>query len=147
VLSAGLQRFLRYSTVGVGAFGIDLSILYVATSMLGISYYISTPCTFLIAVSVNYAVSSHLVFLKTERAWRRGYVYFAGAAIIGTFITRSLVAMLVTYASLYYLIARVIVASIVGTGNYLFNLFVNFKVVAVEQEFEKALAQNGKPTK
>jgi len=125
----GLHRFLRYGTVGVGTFGLDLGMLYIATSTLGIPYYISTPCAFLIAVSINYAISRRFVFSKTERKWHHGYAYFAIVAMGGAFITTSLVASLVDIFGFYYLTARVLVAGIVGIGNYLFNLHFNFKVV------------------
>jgi putative flippase GtrA len=125
----GSLRFVRYSLVGVGTFAIDLALLYVATSIIGIPYYISTPCAFLIAVSINYSISRRFVFGKTERTWHHGYMYFASVAIAGAMATTSLVAFLVSVWGLYYLTARVIVAGVVGIGNYLFNLFINFKVV------------------
>lgn len=124
----GLRRFLRYSMVGVGTFGFDLALLYVATSVVGIPYYISTPGAFLIAVSANYAISRRIVFTKTQRAWHHGYAYFAVVAMIGAVATTSLVAFLVSFFGLYYLTARILVAGLVGIGNYLFNLFFNFKV-------------------
>jgi putative flippase GtrA len=103
--------------------------LYVAVSLVGIPYYFATPITFLIAVSCNYALSRHFVFHTTERSWHGGYLYFAFAGILGAGITTLLVAGLVTYAGFYYLLARVLVAGLVGVGNYLFNLYLNFKVV------------------
>jgi putative flippase GtrA len=114
--------------VGVGTFGFDLALLYVATSVVGIPYYISTPGAFLIAVSANYAISRRIVFTKTQRAWHHGYAYFAVVAMIGAVATTSLVAFLVSFFGLYYLTARILVAGLVGIGNYLFNLFFNFKV-------------------
>lgn len=124
----GLRRFLRYSAVGVGTFGLDLALLYIATSIVGIPYYISTPGAFLIAVSVNYAISRRHVFAKTERTWHHGFAYFGSVAIVGAMATTSLVTSLVSLFGLYYLTARIIVAGLVGMGNYLFNLFFNFKV-------------------
>lgn len=125
---SGLRRFLRYSMVGVGTFGLDLALLYAATSIIGIPYYISTPGAFLIAVSVNYAISRRFVFTKTERVWHHGYAYFGAVAMIGAAATTSLVAFLVSFFGLYYLTARILVAGLVGMGNYLFNLFFTFKV-------------------
>ena len=128
-VTLGVHRFLRYASVGVGTFVLDLGMLYVSTSIFGVPYYISTPCAFLIALSINYMISRRVVFTKTERTWHRGYVYFTAVGAVGAFLTTSLVALLVVYGGLQYLIARGIVAVIVGMCNYFFNLFVNFKVV------------------
>ena len=128
-ITPGLTRFLRYASVGISTLLFDLGMLYVAVSIFGLPVYIATPLTFLIAVSCNYALSRRYVFQKTERGWIHGYGYFAIVAIIGALVTTTLVEALVTYAGLFYLIARVLVAGIVGIGNYLFNLYLNFKVV------------------
>ncbi len=125
----GATRFLKYGAVGVSTFLFDLALLYVAVSILKFPIYIATPATFLIAVSCNYAVSRKLVFKGTTRGWTNGYVYFAIVAIGGAFVTTALVEVLVTYLGLFYIVARVAVAGIVGVLNYLFNLYLNFKVV------------------
>ena len=124
-----VKRFVRYATVGISTLSFDLVLLYVATSIIGIPYYISTPVAFLIAVTINYFVSREFVFKGTSRRIHHGYAYFIAAAIAGAFITTSLVAVLVTFANLYYLFARILVAGIIGIANYLFNLHLNFRVV------------------
>jgi putative flippase GtrA len=129
VFSPAIQRFLRYAVVGVSTLCFDLLLLYIATSLLHIPYYLSTPGAFLIAVSINYFISRTHVFKGTERAIHHGYAYFISVALAGAVLTTSLVALLVTFAHLYYLLARVLVAGVIGIGNYLFNLYVNFRVV------------------
>jgi putative flippase GtrA len=124
----GAERFLKYSAVGVGTFLFDLGMLYIAVSTLHFPVYISTPITFLIAVSCNYVLSRKFIFKETTRGWSYGYAYFAAVAIGGAFITTLLVTGLVTYLGLYYIIARIAVAGIIGVLNYLFNLYLNFKV-------------------
>lgn len=127
-------RFLRYAIVGVGTLALDLCMLYIAVSVFGIPYYLATPSTFLIAVSCNYAISRSFVFKGTERSWHIGYAYFALVAIVGASVTTGLVALLVTTFGLFYLAARVVVAGIIGIGNYLFNLYFNFDVAGKHAE-------------
>jgi putative flippase GtrA len=122
------KRFFRYAAIGVGTLIFDLAMLYVAVSTLHISYLIATPVSFLIAVSCNYILSRNIVFKGTKRSWHGGYAYFISIALLGAVLTTSLVATLVSFFGLYYLLARVLVAGIVGIGNYLFNLYINFKV-------------------
>ena len=125
----GITRFLRYAGVGGSTFAFDLLILWVMTEFLGIPYYISTPLAFAIAVSLNYFASRLLVFQGTERLVHHGYVYFITVAGIGALLITASVAFLIEVLFLHYLVARVVVACVVGILNYLFNLYVNFKVV------------------
>ncbi len=74
-------------------------------------------------------MSRRIVFTRTKRGWKHGYVYFALVALVGAVVTTLLVASLVSLLNLNFLIARILVAGIVGFGNYLFNLYINFKVV------------------
>jgi len=122
-----MRRFLRYSLVGFGTFLFDLSLLFMATSA-GVPYFLATPVTFLIAVSINYAISRHYVFKGTERPISHGYMYFASIAFLGAIVTTTLVVALVQYLALHYVLARIIVAGIIGIAGYLFNLHFNFKV-------------------
>jgi len=126
-------RFLRYTLVGGSTLLFDLALLYLVTTYLGVPYYIATPLAFLVAVSINYMVSRRFVFKGTERGHVYGYSYFITAALVGAGITTLGVTVLVTYAGLYFMFARVLIACVVGIGNYLFNLFYNFKVVGVHE--------------
>ena len=122
------MRFVRYSAVGVATFVGDLALLYLAVHTLGIPYYIATPCTFLIAVSINYFLSRRFVFRKTERSLHAGYAYFIGIALCGAFGTTALMIALVTNLHIFYITARIATAGVVGLGNYFFNLYWNFNV-------------------
>ncbi|MDB5236913.1 MAG: GtrA family protein [Parcubacteria group bacterium] len=126
-------RFLRYAAVGGGTLLFDLCLLYSATSIFGVPYFLSTPGAFLIAVSINYFISRRYVFKGSERLIHHGYAYFILVALAGAAVTTLSVAALVSALHLYYLLARILVAGIIGIGNYLFNLHLNFKVAGKHQ--------------
>lgn len=128
-----LVRFFRYALVGGSTFAFDLLLLYIVTEFLGVPYYIATPGAFLVAVSINYLISRKFVFRGTVRGHKVGYSVFITAALLGAFVTTFGVTLLVTYAGLYFIVARVLTALVVGMGNYLFNLFFNFKVVGMHK--------------
>lgn len=132
-MNKAAKRFLRYALVGISTLAFDLLLLYAATSFLHVPYYVSTPLAFLIAVSLNYFISRTFVFAGTERLMHHGYGYFISAALLGALATTALVAFLVTFEHLYYLVARIAVAGVIGIANYLFNLYLNFKVVGQHQ--------------
>ncbi|KND51020.1 MAG: hypothetical protein AB202_01255 [Parcubacteria bacterium C7867-007] len=131
--SLAFRRFLKYALVGGSTLTFDLTLLYIATDIFGVPYYISTPIAFLIAVSINYLISRRFVFKGTERRIHHGYVYFITIAVVGSFATTALVTALVTLTGMYYLLARILVAFVIGIGNYLFNLYLNFRVVGRHQ--------------
>lgn len=128
VPSPSIRRFIRYASVGVSTFLFDLALLVAFTELLHIPYYIGTPIAFLIAVSINYAVSRTHVFRGTERSVHHGYLYFIGFALLGALAATAGTALLVTVLSIQYLVARVLVAGATGMANYLLNLHLNFKV-------------------
>ncbi len=127
-MNPSVKRFLRYSAVGVSTLAFDLLVLYIGTSLLSIPLSISTPLAFLIAVTLNYFISRRYVFKGTARAVHHGYVFFIIGAALGALVTTSGVLILVSYLHLYYLVARLIISGFIGIANYLFNLYLNFRV-------------------
>lgn len=119
---------MKYAAVGGSTFAFDLVLLWVVTELFGVPYQISTAGAFLVAVSLNYALSRKFVFKGTTRRVHHGYLYFILIACGGAAVVTGAVAFLVSLFGMHYLIARIIVACFVGIGNYLFNLHFNFKV-------------------
>ncbi len=128
ITTASLIRFARYSLVGVSTLTFDLVLLAGMTQVLHIPYYVSTPLAFLVAVSLNYVISRKFVFHGTERTLHHGYMYFILIAGVGALAITGVVYLLVTYVHMYYLLARVLIAGVVGMVNYLSNLHFNFRV-------------------
>lgn len=126
--SRAFQRFLKYALVGGSTFALDLLLIFVMTEAFLVPYQVSTALGFLIAVSLNYLIARRYVFQGTTRRMHHGYAYFILVAGLGAVLITLSVAGLVTYLSLHYLVARVAVACVVGIGNYLFNLHLNFRV-------------------
>lgn len=126
--SRAFRRFLKYTMVGGSTFLFDLLLIYLMTEYLGVPYWASTALGFLIAVSLNYFVSRRFVFKGTQRKIHHGYLYFIALAGGGALLVTAAVAGLVATFALHYLVARVLVACVMGMANYLFNLHFNFKV-------------------
>lgn len=133
ISKASVRRFLKYSLIGFGTFLGDLILLYIFTDWLHLYYLFAAGLAFLVAVSVNYLISRRVVFKGTKRGQTAGYVYFiiiAGAGLM--FVTGGMY-VLVEWLGVYYVWARILVASVTGVWNYLMNLFFNFKVANLEQ--------------
>jgi putative flippase GtrA len=134
-ISPSIHRFARYAAVGVSTLLFDLLLLAALTQLLHVPYYYSTPFAFLVAVSINYGISRAFVFQGTERALHHGYAYFILIAVGGALFITGGVYLLVTYAHLQYLVARVLIAGVVGVFNYLTNLHFNFRVAGQHENW------------
>ncbi len=127
-MSPALQRFFKYTSVGVSTFLLDLALLFVLTDACNINYVLSAGISFLLAVSINYFLSRRFVFQGSVRDVQSGYFFFIGIALVGLLFVTVGMYLLVSVVGMYYLLARVLVAVFTGFWNYLMNLFFNFKV-------------------
>jgi len=59
---------------------------------------------------------------------RAGYMRFVSMAVIGIILVAWGMKICVDLLGWNYIISRILIAAIVGMWNYLFNLFINFKV-------------------
>ncbi len=131
ITTRGVQRFLKYGLIGGGTFAVDLFILALLTELLALPYQISTPIGFFVGISANYALSRRFVFKYSARSLHSGYVFFIAIAMGGAIFITTSVAMLVEKAGLSYIFARVLVAVACGVGNYILNLYLNFRVSGI----------------
>lgn len=124
----GIVRFLRYGSIGVSTFALDLALLFILTEVFAINYILASGVAFFFAVSLNYVVSRRMVFSETKRKALRGYVNFLLFAGMGMFLTMLGMYVLVSMYAFHYIAARILIAGFVGVWGYLLNLYINFKV-------------------
>ncbi len=127
-ISQSLARFCRYTTIGMPTFLFDLYLLFVLTSIVGLSPVTSAGISFFIAISLNYSLSKHYVFKDTTRGTTSTYLLFLLIGGIGLFLVTSLMYVCVEMLGWNYMISRILIAVIVGFWNYFMNLRVNFRV-------------------
>lgn len=128
-LTSLAYRGFKYGFVGGGTFLLDLSIVWVLTTLLALNYSIAIAIGFFIGVSVNFLISYRFVFSGTTQTQGRGYRNFLLIACGGAIAISLSTTFLVEYFALTLYIARIIVATVVGIGNFLINALFNFKVV------------------
>lgn len=124
----GAHRFLKYSSVGVSTFVLDLALLFFFTDVLGVYYVLSAGIAFSIAISINYVLSRTHVFSETTRALESGYVLFFLIAGAGLIAVLGLMYLAVDVLGFGYIISRIVIAGFVGFWTYGMNVYVNFNV-------------------
>jgi len=123
-----LTRFVKYTSVGVSTFALDLALLFILTDVFRVHYVLSAGIAFCIAVSLNYVISRRFVFGGTERGMQSGYVMFLLIAAVGLLAVMGLMYISVDRFGLNYIVSRVLIAGLVGFWTYLMNLYWNFRV-------------------
>ena len=120
------MRFLTYATVGAVCALLNLAVLWLLTSVLGLHYLISTMISFLTLTPVGFWLQKLVTFRTPVSAapfeWPRYFV------TMGTTFAANLALMylLVSLLDLWYLAASVVVTLLLLAGNFLVNSLWSF---------------------
>ena len=121
-----LQLF-RYFFVGGVAFIFDLGLLYLLTEYFNVNYLLSASIGFLFGLIVNYILSIKWVF--NERAFENKsleFFIFTLIGLIGLGINQFLIWLLTDVFLLYFMVSKIITASIVYFWNFFARKFLLF---------------------
>jgi len=124
----GVYRAIRYGSVGTSTFLFDLGIVFFLINVFDVHYLHAVAIGFVVGITLHYAISRLWVFKGTERTIHHGYLYFVTAGIVSLTTVLLLVSILVGGLGMPLIIARPMISAVVGSANYLFNLYLNFKV-------------------
>jgi putative flippase GtrA len=129
-----LPRFLRNALISFPTFVCDLVLLVFLVRYVHLGYLPATVVAFLTANVASYILARTLVFPESRRGLRAGFVYFLAIAAFSTLMLTPLMWVLVGVFHFYYVVSRILAASIVGVGGYLLNLLFNFRVAGIAPE-------------
>jgi putative flippase GtrA len=124
-----VKRGAKYATVGGGTYLFDLCLIYIMTTYLGVNTTLAVGLGYLVAVNLNFLLTYYYVYRGTTQTLGQGYLFFITLIFFGALIIAYGTTYLATEFSLPLLLARSIVAIMVGTTNFLINTFFNFKLV------------------
>lgn len=120
---------VRNTVVSTGVFAIGLGILWLLVEQAGMDTVLATGCSFIAANSLHYVLGRTWIFRGTDRAVGTGWLLFILTGIFGLSLTMALMAVLLEYTAINYLIARILVSIIAGLMMFVFNAVVNFRRV------------------
>ena len=115
------MKFLRYAMVGGACTLLNLVVLWLLTSVLGLHYLISTVISFFTLTPVGFWLQKALTF-RTPRAaagfeWPR-YFLTMGSSFAANL---ALMYVLVSLLGLWYLAASIVVTVLLLAANFLIN--------------------------
>ena len=118
MLRSRLYEIARFVLVGGACFVLDYGLLYVLTEYVGLYYLLSAGISFSVSVFVNYWLCLACVFRGADAQTRRAKMLVFGSSIAGLGLNQLLMWLLVDFAHIYYMIAKLIAAGIVMIWNY-----------------------------
>jgi putative flippase GtrA len=114
-------KFLTYAIVGAGCTLLNLAVLWLLTSVLGVHYLVSTMISFLTLTPVGFWLQKFVTF-RTPRAaagfeWPRYFVTMGSSFAANL----TLMYLLVSLLGIWYLAASVAVTLLLLAANFLVN--------------------------
>jgi putative flippase GtrA len=114
-------KFLTYAIVGGGCALLNLAVLWLCTSLLGLHYLVSTMISFFTLTPVGFWLQKLLTFRTPHAAagfeWPRYFVTMA----LSLAANISLMYLLVSLLGIWYLAASMAVTLFFLVGNFLVN--------------------------
>lgn len=120
---------VRNTVVSIGVFLIGLAVLWLLVERAGMDEVIASGIGFVTANSLHYILGRRWIFRGTDRAIASGYALFLINGVIGLVLTMGLMAAMLAFTPLDYLIARVIVSIFAGLAIFVLNAVWNFRQV------------------
>ena len=127
--NAHVTTLFRYALSAWFSFALDLTLLWLLVRLLDMHYTLAATIGFIVASSVQYAISRVWAFRGTRRNAIGGYVRFIFVALVGLGIIVGGMIVLVEKFLLPYIIARILIAGIAGLWNFSLNAYWNFNIV------------------
>jgi len=107
-------------------FSLDYALLYVLTEFLGLYYLLSAAISFTVANTLNFYLCARWVF-PTGLSGGKQYIAFLVVGAVGLALNTGLMALFTDVFFIYYMISKVIAASLVFFWNYFMRRYAIFK--------------------
>lgn len=118
-------QFFRYIFVGGFAFLVDFFLLYFFKDFCGIHYLISAALSFVIALIVNYLLSTYWIFNRNQiNSKFIEFAIFGLIGVVGLIFTEIILYVCTDIFGIYYLISKIISTIIVMFWNFLARRFL-----------------------
>ena len=112
---------------GIG-FATDVLILFLLVEAFALHYLAAATISFVGGVTANYTFSRCFIFSKTKESVLSSFRRFLLVSLFGLLINVSLMWVLVEWAGIHYVVARLLIAGTVGVSSYFIHHFFTFKL-------------------
>lgn len=115
-----VKQMGKFGITGALCFLIDYGFLGFCAEVLGIHYLIAGVISFTISVTVNYLISRKFVFhMDTAGNRKREFASFVFLSVIGLGINELVMAVLVEFMGIHYLMSKIVSTAVVMVYNFI----------------------------
>jgi putative flippase GtrA len=122
-----VDKFVKYSLVGILGTIIDFSLLIFQIEILKINLYIATIISFILAATSNHFWNRKFTFNSINPNIKKEYLKFILVSIIGIIINLIFIFIFFDILEIHYIFAKIIATIIVLAWNFLLNYHWTFK--------------------
>lgn len=127
-------QLFKFLVTGGVALVVNISTLYLFTSVLGIHYLVSSICSFSVAVAVNFMLQKFWTFGHTEgNIYREATSFLVLQIIVNLFLNTALLYSLVEYLHIYYLLSQVVVSLVLAVVTFFIAKKYIFRPVMLQE--------------
>jgi len=113
------RQLIRSVGVSLVSFGLDFGVLALLTEAAGLHYLLSAGISFLLGTTLSWLLSVRWVFdLRTRSSKLLEYGLFVMVGVVGLGLNEALLWLFTDRAGLYYLLSKIIAASLVFFWNF-----------------------------
>lgn len=114
-----VEQVLKFGVVGVIAFLIDYSLLYVLTEFCHIHYMISSIISFTVSLIFNYIASIYWVFDVKQKQTYKEVIVFTILSVMGLGINQLVMYLMTDVGNIYYMFSKLVATAIVMVWNFI----------------------------
>ena len=128
IISMYKNKFIRYVIIGSFATSVNLVLMFILTSILGLYYMLSLFISYPIGTFTHFFMNKYLNFKnRTSRPAKQLIVYWS-INLSGLVITATIMYILVEFVGIWYLIANVIASCIVVIYSFHMHKRITFRM-------------------
>lgn len=114
-----IAQIIKFGFVGGTAFVIDFGVLWLLTEFAGVHYLLSNCIAFTVSVIYNYILSVYWVFdVSNKHSKTTELIVFVVLSVIGLGINQLIYWLCVEFASVHYLISKIVATAVVMVYNF-----------------------------
>lgn len=114
-----IHQILKFGVVGIIAFLIDYSLLYLLTEFMSIHYMLSSIISFTISLVFNYVASIYWVFDVQKKQTYKEIIVFTILSVIGLGINQLVMYLMTDIGKIYYMLSKLVATAIVMIWNFI----------------------------
>ena len=124
--------FARYTLVAMVGLTCDMTTLFLLVEYGKLHVLVATAIAFMVAIIVNFNLHKRWTFHDTSKNVKTQFTYFFIISTANFFLTLTFMYIFVDIVQLWYIIAKVITATLVLIFSYTMNRLLTFKQIRIK---------------